>query len=46
MSDYQIACYYFPNYHADARNAARYGTGWNEWELVKRARPRFAGHAG
>ena len=42
--DYTVACYYFPNYHADARNEARYGQGWTEWELVKRAEPRFKGH--
>jgi len=39
-----VACYYFPNYHPDARNAARYGDGWTEWELVKQGRPRFEGH--
>lgn len=41
---YTVACYYFPNYHADARNEARYGKGWSEWELIKQARPRFEGH--
>ncbi len=41
---YTVACYYFPNYHADARNEARYGKGWTEWELIKQATPRFAGH--
>lgn len=40
-----VACYYFPNYHADARNRALHGPGWMEWELVKCARPRFPGHA-
>jgi hypothetical protein len=39
-----VACYYFPNYHPDARNAIVHGAGWTEWELVKAARPRFAGH--
>lgn len=39
-----LSAYYFPNYHADARNAQRYGSGWTEWELVKRAVPRFEGH--
>jgi hypothetical protein len=42
--DYQIAVYYFPNYHLDARNAQVHGPGWSEWELVKRAEPRFPGH--
>jgi hypothetical protein len=41
---YQIATYYFPNYHRDSRNEARLGPGWTEWELLKRATPRFAGH--
>ena len=40
-----IACYYFPNYHADARNARKHGAGWNEWALMRAARPRFPGHA-
>jgi len=42
--DYQIAVYYFPNYHADPRNELSHGRGWTEWELVKLARPRFPGH--
>lgn len=40
----EVAAYYFPNYHPDARNAAWHGEGWTEWELVKAARPRFPGH--
>lgn len=40
----QIAVYYFPNYHTDSRNEAWHGKGWSEWELVKRATPRFEGH--
>ncbi len=43
-NDYTVACYYFPNYHLDPRNEADHGPGWTEWELVKRAEPRFAGH--
>jgi hypothetical protein len=40
-----IASYYFGNYHPnDARNQKQKGQGWSEWELVKAARPRFAGH--
>ena len=40
-----VGCYYFPNYHTtDERNAWTHGPGWNEWELVKAARPRFPGH--
>ncbi len=41
----QVGAYYFPNYHrGDPRNAAWHGAGWSEWELVKRAEPRFPGH--
>ncbi len=42
---YDVACYYFPNYHMDDdRNNALKGTGWSEWKLVKDARPRWNGH--
>src|SRR6266542_2310038 len=41
---YQIGAYYFPDYHVDPRNEAAHGKGWTEWELVKRAEPRFPGH--
>ena len=44
MKNYQIAVYYFPNYHRDPRNEQWHGQGWTEWELVKRATPRFQGH--
>jgi len=44
MKDPEVAVYYFPNYHRDPRNEAVHGTGWTEWELVKRAEPRFKGH--
>jgi hypothetical protein len=40
----QVAAYYFPNYHPDPRNEKRYGAGWTEWDLIRAARPRFAGH--
>lgn len=36
--------YYFPNYHHDPQNELVHGPGWNEWELVKRAEPRYPGH--
>lgn len=40
-----VAAYYFPNYHTDdPRNIINKGKGWSEWELVKTAKPRFAGH--
>lgn len=42
---YEIASYYFPNYHPDdARNIKWKGHEWSEWELVKNAKPRFPGH--
>ncbi len=41
---YTVACFYFPNYHVDKRNEQAHGPGWTEWELVKRAEPRFPGH--
>jgi len=44
MSEYQVAAYYFPQYHPDPRNDAWHGPGWTEWEMVKRATPRFVGH--
>ncbi|MDU0199614.1 glycosyltransferase WbsX family protein [Paenibacillus sp. MAH-36] len=44
MANYEAAAYYFPNYHRDKRNDAWHGEGWTEWELVKRAEPKFPGH--
>ena len=44
MSRPAILAYYFPNWHANEENALRYGPGWNEWQLLRDARPRFAGH--
>jgi hypothetical protein len=42
--NYEIAVYYFPNYHPDARNEVWHYRGWTEWEVVKNAKPRFEGH--
>ena len=43
-SSITVASYYFPNYHpGDARNETNKARGWSEWELVKAAKPRFAG---
>ncbi|SDE41694.1 Glycosyltransferase WbsX [Mucilaginibacter pineti] len=43
--DITVAVYYFPNYHpGDSRNSKEKGPGWSEWELVKAAKSRFAGH--
>ncbi len=40
-----VASYYFGNYHPnDPRNVKSKGAGWSEWELVKKAEPRFPGH--
>lgn len=41
---YEVAVYYFPNYHPDSINAKWHGKGWTEWEVVKAAKPRFPGH--
>jgi hypothetical protein len=39
-----VAAYYFPNFHIDPRNEQWHGEGWTEWELLRLATPRFAGH--
>ena len=44
MKEFSIGAYYFPGYHCDPRNDARHGRGWTEWNLVRQATPRFAGH--
>ena len=41
---YQVAVYYFPNYHVDPRNVAQHGADWTEWNLVHAATPRYEGH--
>lgn len=39
-----VASYYFPNYHpGEPRNDTWKGPGWDEWKLVREARPRFPG---
>ncbi len=46
-SDYMVASYYFPNYHPNDALNRRLDIkeeGWSEWELVKKATPRFPGH--
>ncbi|MBC7510149.1 MAG: glycoside hydrolase family 99-like domain-containing protein [Ferruginibacter sp.] len=42
--NYEVAAYYFPNYHPDSINSRWHGKGWTEWEVVKAAKPRFKGH--
>ena len=44
MKNYDVCAYYFPNYHKDNRNLLVHGKDWDEWELVKKAVPRFDGH--
>ncbi|WP_157973833.1 glycoside hydrolase family 99-like domain-containing protein [Desertihabitans aurantiacus] len=39
-----VACFYFPAWHADARNDVWKEPGFTEWKLVDEARPRFDGH--
>lgn len=41
---YEVAVYYFPNYHIDSINEKWHGKNWTEWELVKAAKSRFKGH--
>ena len=41
---YQVAAFYFPGFHPDPRTGGWHGDGWTEWELTRRARPRFPGH--
>ncbi len=43
-NQYELAAYYFPNYHIDPVNEKRHGQGWSEWRLVKSATSRFEGH--
>ena len=41
---YQVGAYYFPGFHPDPRVSDDHGPGWTEWELLKRAEPKFPGH--
>ncbi|HTF30211.1 MAG TPA: glycoside hydrolase family 99-like domain-containing protein [Flavitalea sp.] len=43
-NEYEVAVYYFPNYHPDSIDTRWHGKGWTEWDVVKSARPRFKGH--
>lgn len=42
--NYRVGAFYFPNYHIDRQNERRHGKGWNEWNVLKYATPRFEGH--
>lgn len=39
-----VVAFYFPGFHRDERNDVWQHPGFDEWELVRSARPRFAGH--
>lgn len=41
---YEVAVYYFPQWHVDAQNEKSHGYPWTEWESLKVAKPRFTGH--
>jgi len=41
---YEVAVYYFPQWHVDAQNEKTHGYSWTEWESLKTAKPRVAGH--
>jgi len=42
--DYEVAAYYFPQWHVDSHNEKTHGKGWTEWKVLKEAKPRFPGH--
>lgn len=41
---YDVAVYYFPQWHVDANNEKIHGHPWTEWESLRAAKPRFPGH--
>ncbi|SFJ41527.1 Glycosyltransferase WbsX [Paenibacillus sp. UNC496MF] len=41
---YEVAVYYFPQWHPDAKNEALRGEGWTEWPTLRAAKPLFPGH--
>lgn len=42
--EYEVAVYYFPQWHPDPQNEAKKGKGWSEWIGLRDAKPRFPGH--
>jgi len=40
----QVLAYYFPQWHTDPTNDLMHAPGWTEWDLVRRATPRYPGH--
>lgn len=41
---YEIACYYWSNWHRSPENDRLIEKNWTEWEYLKAAIPRFVGH--
>jgi hypothetical protein len=44
MTQYEVAAYYFPQYHSDVQNDQWHGANWTEWNLLRVATPRYPGH--
>ena len=40
----EVAAFYFPQWHEDPQNNAKFGKGWSEWISLKKAEPLFPGH--
>ncbi len=41
---YDVAAYYFPGFHHDARNDSYLGADYTEWRNIKAAKPGYDGH--
>ncbi|RYX86137.1 hypothetical protein EON83_02645 [bacterium] len=40
----EVGAYYFPGYHSEPRMDTYHPANWNEWQLMKDAKPRYPGH--